>query len=214
MTQLLKNILDIIRSDMRILAILAVATGAAALALWSSPDSFASLPEWVQPATLLAFIFAISAFLIGFIWAIVPMLWRRYVLSWRKRRNGDKRLRDVRQNLLSLSLTELALVSHAVAKYDRALILNEDAPVALSLMQRNIIRKNRSAHLKLSYVPNFEITEDAWLIIMSTEEFLLSKPEEIIRLMNFRSRLEDLVEFLPQAHPAVVSLRLAENVSQ
>ncbi|WP_286759223.1 MULTISPECIES: super-infection exclusion protein B [Sulfitobacter] len=209
MGEAFKHLLAFIKSDLRVLAIVSISTGAARLFLSREPDLAEGLPTWVAPSLFLFFILSLSAFSVALTLNLLTYVWQKLGMPTAVNLVAIRRRRATKRVLLRLGIWELLVVSIAIAKTDRALHLNPDSPVAISLIRGNIIRRSYSSMYAHSNVSSFEINPEAWQLMLGMEEFDIEDVQQFLRIERMKYDFDMLLGILPQKHPA--SLRRSKQ---
>lgn len=203
----IKHLLVVIKSGPQILFFILMSSALASFFTWLVPELFEELPLWVVPTLYLTVLLSLGAFSATVLWQMSFMAWRTYGVALLNRRKEQSQFQNLKQNLLGIGIVELFELSRALAKSSRELLLNPDDPVCIVLLSRGLISDRNTGFARtLSYVPNFEITMAAWTLMLQMTEFTIQDPDEFERQMNRRQPIRNLVPFLPQSHPAVVSV--------
>ncbi|MFG6549753.1 super-infection exclusion protein B [Sulfitobacter sp. M21595] len=210
MQALIKHLLDFLKSDLRLLWKVTVGLGAVNAGILWWPEITSELPAWAKPSLALSFVFFAAASLTGLALDITHIIWKRRVRPFFQSISQKRAFVLIQEDLLELTLQEVSTLSEALARENRALLLNPDHPVTILLEGRGIIIPLRSTFYARHNEPNFQITENAWQAMLMLDEFSLRDGETLLRQMNRFHRIDDWIEYLPQSHQAIATY-LKEN---
>lgn len=196
----IEQITQAIEASTKVVWVVWLASLAAIAAHYSFPDSFIGLPIWVMPSLRLVGIFSFVLVLgssFRTVAAFVGKLWAYLVEPYKRR--------SIHSELLKLRITEVATLSLAIAESDRTIWIKPDSPRAISLRDKKLIRKRPISIITSDGTCSFEVPEDVWRIMLSLEEFRISDPARLLRVLRKDSgeTEETMRSVLPQLHPSV-----------
>ena len=164
------------------------------------PDLFLGLPTWVFPTIRIIAIFS----LVLSVAAILPPIINYASALWQVVYAPIKR-RSIRKKLLGLHVTEVAILSKAIAEADRTIWIKPDLAQTISLQDNGLIRSFWCGAIPGDGTTSFEVPKEVWRVLLSMEEFGNFSHERLLLALKqgqFNTE-ESILACLPQAHPAV-----------
>lgn len=164
------------------------------------PDFLEGLPSWVLPVV------RFTAIVTGVL--CVPSIldtlgsWLR--LSSRPILSPFK-VWTIRRRLRAIGVSEVAILSGALARCERSLWLNPDHPAVIKLQDQGLLSRTYLLVLTDDRASSFEIPEAVWRQLLDMREFAVSDHAQLLHALG-RGTIGDeaaILAALPQAHPAV-----------
>lgn len=164
------------------------------------PDLFVGQPEWVFPTITIVAIFS----LVLSVAAIIPPIVNKARALWQLVYAPIKR-RSTRRKLLSLHITEVAILCRAIAQGDRTIWIKPDLAQTISLQDKGLIRSIWCGAFPGDGNTSFEVTKEVWRLLLTMEEFGDFSHEGLLLALKPGQFNTDaiILACLPQAHPAV-----------
>ena len=162
------------------------------------PDSLKGLPDWALPTIRIVGVFA---FVLSFA-AITPPA-TNFVKKLLQRISAPIKRRSIRRKLQCIQITEVMILSRALAQYDRIIWAKPDLGAIISLLDSGLIKHFWCGVARGDGMSSFEVPSDVWRILLSMEEFKMADPSKLVAAISSGQGNEAIRAALPQAHPAV-----------
>ncbi len=163
------------------------------------PSYFLGLPGWILPSIRVAAIFFMV--LAGF----STLIW---IWNWGVRicvvLAAPMNKRQIRKRLLGLNALELVVISKAHAATERIVWAKSDLEIIISLEDKKLLARVFLMVATGDGTSSFEIPLDVWRVILRMKEFKLRDSNALLRTLSSRFDEEQLVDLLPQMHPAII----------
>lgn len=115
------------------------------------------------------------------------------------------------RSLLALNLSELVILSRALAESDRNLRVKPDFPPALTLQDKKLIKYYWSGVAYGDGQSDFEIPKDVWRQMLGLSEFVFRDLQASAYTLKNGGDEHQIVGALPQSHPSVLAWNAQNN---
>lgn len=164
------------------------------------PRFFDGLPEWILPTIHIVALFTLVLSFASIIWPTIG-----HIKSFWNYLLRPQRTKSTRMELLNISVTELAILSKALAQGDRTVWLKPDLAQAINLQDKGLIQIFWTGFIPSDGTSSFEVPKDVWRVMLSMDEFRNFDPSNLIRVLTPNQGATEamILAALPQGHPAV-----------
>lgn len=208
---MIRQILEVFKSDNSIMLTIVSASGAGALLFYLYPSSLIGLPEWVKPTFLLVFAVSAAALLISTAQYLWRKFWTSYGSRWAKLFRDRSDEKNIKAKLLDVEVHQLIILCCAKTQGGRICYLNMDHPSVMGLVDMGIIKRIGMSSLGDRSKTPYQINESAWRLMFQMREYHIERPHRFAAAVDRDNTIADVLEYLPEEHGAVQAFKAVQR---